>query len=130
MQPRPRQGTAAALLAPLDAVTASSGYSRATLSPAMMVFPVLTQVLTSANWGGAVGNFFTGGLNLQVEHHLFPAVSFMHCAFLRQQECQILPWACVCTLDVARGCVPRIPAYCGIMILNNMVLLVLCHTEN
>ena len=71
--------------------------SRATLSPAMMVFPVLTQVLTSANWGGAVGNFFTGGLNLQVEHHLFPAVSFMHCAFLRQQECQILPWACVCT---------------------------------
>ena len=39
-----------------------------------------TQVLTSANWGGTVGNFFTGGLNLQVEHHLFPAVSFMHCA--------------------------------------------------
>ncbi len=24
------------------------------------------QVLTSANWGGLVGNFFTGGLNLQV----------------------------------------------------------------
>ncbi|PNH07823.1 putative Delta(5) fatty acid desaturase C [Tetrabaena socialis] len=24
------------------------------------------QVLTSANWGGVVGNFFTGGLNLQV----------------------------------------------------------------
>jgi fatty acid desaturase (delta-4 desaturase) len=36
------------------------------------------QVLTSANWGGVVGNFFTGGLNLQVEHHLFPAISFMH----------------------------------------------------
>lgn len=24
------------------------------------------QVLTSANWGGVIGNFFTGGLNLQV----------------------------------------------------------------
>lgn len=36
------------------------------------------QVLASANWGGVVGNFFTGGLNLQVEHHLFPAISFVH----------------------------------------------------
>ena len=36
------------------------------------------QVLTSANWGGVVGNFMTGGLNLQIEHHMFPAVSFMH----------------------------------------------------
>ncbi|GBF97145.1 hypothetical protein Rsub_10332 [Raphidocelis subcapitata] len=36
------------------------------------------QLVTSANWGGVVGNFFTGGLNLQVEHHLFPAISFMH----------------------------------------------------
>ncbi|GIL65912.1 hypothetical protein Vafri_19551 [Volvox africanus] len=36
------------------------------------------QVLTSANWGGDVGNFFTGGLNLQIEHHLFPAISFLH----------------------------------------------------
>lgn len=36
------------------------------------------QLLTSANWGGVVGNFFTGGLNLQIEHHLFPAISFMH----------------------------------------------------
>lgn len=36
------------------------------------------QILTSANWGGVIGNFFTGGLNLQIEHHLFPAISFMH----------------------------------------------------
>ena len=32
------------------------------------------QLLTSANWGGVIGNFFTGGLNLQIEHHLFPAI--------------------------------------------------------
>eukprot|EP00199_Chlamydomonas_sp_CCMP681_P000966 CAMPEP_0119102420 /NCGR_PEP_ID=MMETSP1180-20130426/1176_1 /TAXON_ID=3052 ORGANISM="Chlamydomonas cf sp, Strain CCMP681" /NCGR_SAMPLE_ID=MMETSP1180 /ASSEMBLY_ACC=CAM_ASM_000741 /LENGTH=516 /DNA_ID=CAMNT_0007086713 /DNA_START=15 /DNA_END=1565 /DNA_ORIENTATION=+ len=38
----------------------------------------IQQVLTSANWGGVIGNFFTGGLNLQIEHHLFPAISFMH----------------------------------------------------
>ena len=36
------------------------------------------QVLTSANWGGAIGHFMTGGLNLQIEHHMFPAISFMH----------------------------------------------------
>jgi fatty acid desaturase (delta-4 desaturase) len=34
------------------------------------------QVLTSANWGGPIGCFFTGGLNLQIEHHLFPACAF------------------------------------------------------
>lgn len=38
----------------------------------------LQQVLTSSNWGGNVGNFFTGGLNLQIEHHLFPAIAFVH----------------------------------------------------
>jgi len=38
----------------------------------------LQQLITSANWGGRVGCFFTGGLNLQIEHHLFPAISFMH----------------------------------------------------
>ena len=36
------------------------------------------QLVTSANWGGVFGCFMTGGLNLQIEHHLFPAVSFMH----------------------------------------------------
>ena len=36
------------------------------------------QVLASCSWGGALGNFFTGGLNLQIEHHLFPAISFVH----------------------------------------------------
>jgi fatty acid desaturase (delta-4 desaturase) len=36
------------------------------------------QLVTSADWGGRIGNFFTGGLNLQVEHHLFPAICFVH----------------------------------------------------
>jgi fatty acid desaturase (delta-4 desaturase) len=36
------------------------------------------QLVTSADWGGKIGNFFTGGLNLQVEHHLFPAICFVH----------------------------------------------------
>lgn len=36
------------------------------------------QIHTSANWGATIGCFFTGGLNLQIEHHLFPAISFMH----------------------------------------------------
>jgi len=36
------------------------------------------QIVTSANWGHKIGCFFTGGLNLQIEHHLFPAISFMH----------------------------------------------------
>ncbi|QDZ24457.1 fatty acid desaturase [Chloropicon primus] len=38
----------------------------------------IQQLVTSANWGGVFGCFMTGGLNLQIEHHLFPAVSFMH----------------------------------------------------
>lgn len=49
------------------------------------------QVLTSANWGGVIGNFFTGGLNLQIEHHLFPAISFMHypaIATIVEDECK------------------------------------------
>ena len=36
------------------------------------------QLVTSADWGGKIGNFFTGGLNLQIEHHLFPAICFVH----------------------------------------------------
>jgi hypothetical protein len=40
----------------------------------------MQQVLTSANWGGVVGNFFTGGLNLQVRplfhfHHVLSGVA-------------------------------------------------------
>lgn len=32
------------------------------------------QIETSCSWGGRVGSFFTGGLNLQIEHHLFPCM--------------------------------------------------------
>ena len=49
------------------------------------------QVMTSANWGGQIGNFFTGGLNLQIEHHLFPAISFVHypaIAKIVKDECE------------------------------------------
>ena len=48
------------------------------------------QVLTSASWGGAVGNFMTGGLNLQVEHHMFPSIAFLHypaIAAIVEDEC-------------------------------------------
>jgi hypothetical protein len=36
------------------------------LSLLAMICRGVQQVLTSANWGGVVGNFMTGGLNLQV----------------------------------------------------------------
>jgi fatty acid desaturase (delta-4 desaturase) len=33
------------------------------------------QIRTSCSWGGAIGAFWTGGLNLQIEHHLFPCMA-------------------------------------------------------
>jgi fatty acid desaturase (delta-4 desaturase) len=48
------------------------------------------QVTTSVDYGGAVANFLTGGLSLQVAHHLFPAVSFGHypaIAAIVEDEC-------------------------------------------
>lgn len=32
------------------------------------------QIETSTSWGGPIGSFMTGGLNLQIEHHLFPCL--------------------------------------------------------
>jgi len=32
------------------------------------------QIETSSSWGGRVASFLCGGLNLQIEHHLFPSV--------------------------------------------------------
>jgi fatty acid desaturase (delta-4 desaturase) len=48
------------------------------------------QIDTSATWGGAVGGFFTGGLNLQIEHHLFPGIHHQHypaIAKIVKEEC-------------------------------------------
>jgi len=33
------------------------------------------QIETSTSWGGTVGSFLSGGLNLQIEHHLFPCMA-------------------------------------------------------
>jgi len=33
------------------------------------------QIETSTSWGGQIGCFLTGGLNLQIEHHLFPCAA-------------------------------------------------------
>lgn len=67
------------------------------------------QVLTSANWGGVVGNFFTGGLNLQIEHHLFPAISFMHypaIAAIVADECKKRG------INVSRAAGALVPGWC------------------
>ena len=36
------------------------------------------QIITSSTYGGRVAGFFTGGLNYQIEHHLFPRMSHVH----------------------------------------------------
>lgn len=33
------------------------------------------QIETTATWGGKISSFFTGGLNYQIEHHLFPSLA-------------------------------------------------------
>merc|ERR1719240_843736 len=33
------------------------------------------QIETSTSWGGSIGSFMSGGLNLQIEHHLFPCMA-------------------------------------------------------
>lgn len=33
------------------------------------------QIETSTSWGGEFGSFMSGGLNLQIEHHLFPCMA-------------------------------------------------------
>ena len=43
------------------------------------------QLLTSANWGGVIGNFFTGGLNLQVGGKLCCMKSWAACL----QKCEL-----------------------------------------
>jgi fatty acid desaturase (delta-4 desaturase) len=49
------------------------------------------QIAHSANWGGRLGCFLTGGLNYQIEHHLFPAMASKHyprAAVIVRDECR------------------------------------------
>mmetsp|Transcript_30073 Transcript_30073/g.73168 ORF Transcript_30073/g.73168 Transcript_30073/m.73168 type:complete len:684 (-) Transcript_30073:89-2140(-) len=48
------------------------------------------QILTSSTWGGKVACFFMGGLNYQIEHHLFPAAPhhlYPEIATIVKEEC-------------------------------------------
>uniref|UniRef100_A0A7S1I0Z8 Cytochrome b5 heme-binding domain-containing protein n=1 Tax=Eutreptiella gymnastica TaxID=73025 RepID=A0A7S1I0Z8_9EUGL len=48
------------------------------------------QIVTSADWGGGLACWMTGGLSLQVVHHLFPAISAYHYPAIRnivEEEC-------------------------------------------
>lgn len=38
----------------------------------------IDQIITSSTYGGKIAGFFTGGLNYQIEHHLFPRISHVH----------------------------------------------------
>eukprot|EP00945_MAST-04E_sp_MAST-4E-sp1_P000752 g752.t1 len=47
------------------------------------------QAETSCTYGGTIGMLLTGGLNLQIEHHLFPRISSWHYPYLQDavREC-------------------------------------------
>ena len=48
------------------------------------------QIETSTSWGGRIGSFMTGGLNLQIEHHLFPCMAhhlYADAQVIVQDEC-------------------------------------------
>ena len=48
------------------------------------------QILASSSWGGYAGCFVTGGLNLQIEHHLFPGIShtlYPKIQYIVKEEC-------------------------------------------
>lgn len=50
----------------------------------------LQQIETSTSWGGAIGSFFSGGLNLQIEHHLFPCMAhnlYAEAQVIVKEEC-------------------------------------------
>jgi len=49
------------------------------------------QIETSTSWGGKVGSFLSGGLNLQIEHHLFPCLAhhlYAPAQAIVQDECK------------------------------------------
>jgi fatty acid desaturase len=41
-----------------------------------------SRVKSETSYGGAVSGYFTGGLNFQVEHHLFPRMSHRRGTFI------------------------------------------------
>jgi len=50
----------------------------------------LQQIETSTSWGGEIGSFFSGGLNLQIEHHLFPCMAhnlYVDTQVIVKEEC-------------------------------------------
>ena len=66
--------------------------------PSSFLFPfppsesdwAISQVCHSANYGGYYAGLATGGLNLQIEHHLFPPLAYHHypsVAVIVRQEC-------------------------------------------
>ena len=42
------------------------------------------QAETSCTYGGTIGMLLTGGLNLQIEHHLFPRISSWYYPIIQQ----------------------------------------------
>ena len=38
----------------------------------------MDQIISSSTYGGKIAGFITGGLNYQIEHHLFPRISSVH----------------------------------------------------
>lgn len=49
------------------------------------------QIETSTSWGGTIGSFMTGGLNLQIEHHLFPCLAhnlYLAVQVIVKEECK------------------------------------------
>merc|ERR1712203_693387 len=49
------------------------------------------QIETSTSWGGRIGSFFSGGLNLQIEHHLFPCMAhhlYARVQVIVKEECK------------------------------------------
>ena len=84
-----------AMIVPWLACTATGGFVLATLfvvshnltatknKPSTSDDWAKMQIETSASWGGHVASFFMGGLNLQIEHHLFPSLAHHHYAAIQ-----------------------------------------------
>jgi len=68
------------------------------------------QIRTSATWGGRFAGFMTGGLNYQIEHHLFPAMShniYPDIQPIIEDECakRNIPYAKYDLMDISKAMV-------------------------